>query len=387
MAFFFSSILRQRTLAGLKGTAALRSASFTTQAAIQIKKCDVHRLDEAPSTQVVLTRDEALQYYLTMQTIRSLELKTKQLFDQMIIGGSCHLYAGQEACAVGIEAAIKPTDHLITGYRTHGFAFTRSGSLRAIFAELAGRKTGLSKGRGGSMHMYTKNFYGGWAVVGSQVPLGAGLALACKYRKTDELCVCLYGDGAVNQGQVAETMNMAALWKLPIIFVCENNKYALCTPVERGSVNTNFYTRGDVIPGLRADGMDILCVREATRFASDHCRSGKGPIILELQTYRYFAHYAGDDDSYRSAEEVDEVRRNRDPISQFEVRIISNNMASTEELRQIDEQIKKEVEEATQFAIQSPEPPVEELCNHIYSNCVPQDVRGINPWTKLKSVS
>uniref|UniRef100_A0A3Q2ZAX6 Pyruvate dehydrogenase E1 component subunit alpha n=1 Tax=Hippocampus comes TaxID=109280 RepID=A0A3Q2ZAX6_HIPCM len=353
-----------------------------------IPKCDVHRLDEAPSTQVVLTRDEALQYYLTMQTIRSLELKTKQLFDQMIIGGSCHLYAGQEACAVGIEAAIKPTDHLITGYRTHGFAFTRSGSLRAIFAELAGRKTGLSKGRGGSMHMYTKNFYGGWAVVGSQVPLGAGLALACKYRKTDELCVCLYGDGAVNQGQVAETMNMAALWKLPIIFVCENNKYALCTPVERGSVNTNFYTRGDVIPGLRADGMDILCVREATRFASDHCRSGKGPIILELQTYRYFAHYAGDDeDSYRSAEEVDEVRRNRDPISQFEVRIISNNMASTEELRQIDEQIKKEVEEATQFAIQSPEPPVEELCNHIYSNCVPQDVRGINPWTKLKSVS
>ncbi|XP_077402937.1 pyruvate dehydrogenase E1 component subunit alpha, somatic form, mitochondrial-like isoform X1 [Vanacampus margaritifer] len=323
-----------------------------------------------------------------MQTIRSLELKAKQMFEQKIIRGACHLYAGQEACAVGINAAVKPTDLLITGYRTHGFIITRGGSLREIVAELAGRKTGISKGRGGSMHMYTKTFFGGHGVVGAQVPLGAGLAFACKYHKKDELCVCVYGDGAANQGQVAETMNMASLWKLPIIFICENNQYAKGTSVERCTVNTNFYKRGDAIPGLRVDGMDILCVREATRLASDHCRSGKGPIVLELQTYRYFGHFQGEDEyKYRSVDEVDKVHRNRDPISQFKGHIINNNMASTDELREIDEKSKKNVEEATQFATQSPEPPVEELCNYIYSNNIPQDVRGVNPWTKLNSVS
>ncbi|XP_077402939.1 pyruvate dehydrogenase E1 component subunit alpha, somatic form, mitochondrial-like isoform X2 [Vanacampus margaritifer] len=292
-----------------------------------------------------------------MQTIRSLELKAKQMFEQKIIRGACHLYAGQEACAVGINAAVKPTDLLITGYRTHGFIITRGGSLREIVAELAGRKTGISKGRGGSMHMYTKTFFGGHGVVGAQ-------------------------------GQVAETMNMASLWKLPIIFICENNQYAKGTSVERCTVNTNFYKRGDAIPGLRVDGMDILCVREATRLASDHCRSGKGPIVLELQTYRYFGHFQGEDEyKYRSVDEVDKVHRNRDPISQFKGHIINNNMASTDELREIDEKSKKNVEEATQFATQSPEPPVEELCNYIYSNNIPQDVRGVNPWTKLNSVS
>ncbi|XP_057677123.1 pyruvate dehydrogenase E1 component subunit alpha, somatic form, mitochondrial-like isoform X2 [Corythoichthys intestinalis] len=292
-----------------------------------------------------------------MQTIRNLELKAKQLFDQNVIRGVCHLYAGQEACAVGINAAIKATDRLITGYRCHAFTLMRGGPLRAIVAELAGRKTGISKGRGGSMHMFTKTFYGGYGVVGSQ-------------------------------GQVAETMNMAALWKLPIIFVCENNKYAKGTSMERCTVNRNFYKRGDIIPGLRVDGMDILCVREATRFASDHCRTGKGPIVMELQTYRYYGHHQLDNESmYRSVDEVDEVRRTRDPISQLEGYIIRNNLAITEELRQIDDEIKKDVEEATRFAIRSPEPLVEELCNHIYCNHPMQDVRGINSWAKLKSGS
>ncbi|XP_057677122.1 pyruvate dehydrogenase E1 component subunit alpha, somatic form, mitochondrial-like isoform X1 [Corythoichthys intestinalis] len=323
-----------------------------------------------------------------MQTIRNLELKAKQLFDQNVIRGVCHLYAGQEACAVGINAAIKATDRLITGYRCHAFTLMRGGPLRAIVAELAGRKTGISKGRGGSMHMFTKTFYGGYGVVGSQVSLGAGLALACKYQENNELCVCVYGDGAANQGQVAETMNMAALWKLPIIFVCENNKYAKGTSMERCTVNRNFYKRGDIIPGLRVDGMDILCVREATRFASDHCRTGKGPIVMELQTYRYYGHHQLDNESmYRSVDEVDEVRRTRDPISQLEGYIIRNNLAITEELRQIDDEIKKDVEEATRFAIRSPEPLVEELCNHIYCNHPMQDVRGINSWAKLKSGS
>ncbi|XP_061659613.1 pyruvate dehydrogenase E1 component subunit alpha, mitochondrial-like isoform X2 [Syngnathoides biaculeatus] len=392
MALFFTRILTQETSTTMKGVAALRSAFFTTKAAIQIKveayrKTATHLLNEAPSTHVLLTRHEALQYYFTMQTIRCLELKTKQLFDRNIIRGPCHLYVGQEACAVGIDAAVKSSDCLITGYRSHGFIFTRGGCLRAILAELAGRRAGMSKGRGGSMHMFTKTLYGGHGVVGSQVSLGAGLALACKYQKKDELCVCVYGDGAANQGQVAESMNMAALWNLPIIFVCENNKYAKGTSVDRCTVNTDFYKRGQVIPGLRVDGMDILCVREATRFASDYCRSGKGPIIMELQTYRYFGHFLGDtEDRYRSVDEVDKVRRNRDPIAKLEGYIISNNMATTEELK-IDEKSKKDVEEAAQFAIRSPEPPVKELCNYIYCNNPPQEVRGVNPWTKMKSVS
>nr|XP_057943464.1 pyruvate dehydrogenase E1 component subunit alpha, somatic form, mitochondrial-like isoform X2 [Doryrhamphus excisus] len=292
-----------------------------------------------------------------MQTIRCLELKAKALHSQNIISGPCHLYAGQEACAVGIEAAINSTDRLIAAYRSHGFAFTRGASLREIIAELAGRRTGISKGRGGPMHMFTKTFHGGHGIVGSQ-------------------------------GQVAETMNMAAIWKLPVIFVCENNKYAKGTSVNRCTVNTNFYERGDVIPGLRVDGMDVLCVREATRFASDYCRSGKGPIILELQTYRFFGHIIGDtEDKYRSVDEVDEVRRKRDPISVLEGHIITNNIASMEELKEINKKSLNDVEEAARFAIQSTQPPLEELCNYIYCNNPPLEIRGINPWTKLKSWS
>ncbi|XP_054611298.1 pyruvate dehydrogenase E1 component subunit alpha, somatic form, mitochondrial-like isoform X2 [Dunckerocampus dactyliophorus] len=292
-----------------------------------------------------------------MLTIRCLELKAEKLYNQNIITGACHLYAGQEACAVGIEAAINTTDRLITAYRSHGFTFTRGGSLREIMAELAGRRTGISKGRGGSMHMFTKTFHGGHGIVGSQ-------------------------------GQVAETMNMAAIWKLPVIFVCENNKYAKGTSVNRCTINTNFYKRGDVIPGLRVDGMDILCVREATRFACDYCRSGKGPIIMELQTYRFFGHLIGDtENKYRSGDEVDEVRRKRDPICVLEGHMVRNNMATLEELKEMNKKIVNDVEEAAQFAIQSTEPPVEELCNYIYSNNPPLEVRGINPWAKLKSCS
>ncbi|XP_033487914.2 pyruvate dehydrogenase E1 component subunit alpha, somatic form, mitochondrial-like [Epinephelus lanceolatus] len=363
-------------------------ADFTTWATFEIKKCDVHKLDEAPAAQVVLTRDEGLQYYSTMQTIRCLELKAGQLFNQRIIRGGCHLYNGQEACAVGIEAAINLTDHLITAYRSHGFTYTRGGSLKKILAELAGRAAGISKGRGGSMHMYTKTFYGGNGIVGSQVPLGAGLALACKYQNKSELSVCVYGDGAANQGQVFETFNMAALWKLPIIFVCENNRFAKGTPMERASASTDFYKRGDFIPGLRVDGMDILCVREATRFAADHCKSGKGPILLELQTYRFAGHFEGDAHlSYRSQEEVDEVRRDHDPISILRDHMLSSNMTSVEELEGIDVRIIKDVEEAAEFAVTNPEPPLEELCNHVFCNNPPLEVRGTNPWTKLKSSS
>ncbi|XP_073696438.1 pyruvate dehydrogenase E1 subunit alpha 1a isoform X1 [Garra rufa] len=363
-------------------------ADFTPQATFDIKKCDLHKLEEGPPLQSVLTREEGLQYYRTMQTIRRMELKADQLYKQKIIRGFCHLYDGQEACAMGIEAGINLSDHLITAYRAHGYTLTRGGTVREIMAELTGRRGGIAKGKGGSMHMYTKHFYGGNGIVGAQVPLGAGVALACQYLGKNELCVCLYGDGAANQGQIFETYNMASLWKLPCIFICENNKYGMGTSVERAAASTDYYKRGDFIPGLRVDGMDVLCVKEATKFAADHCRSGKGPILMELQTYRYHGHSMSDPGvSYRTREEIQEVRSKSDPISMLKDRMLSNNMASVEELKEIDVEVRKEIEDAAQFATTDPEPPLDDLCNHIFSNNPPLEVRGTNPWTKLKSVS
>uniref|UniRef100_A0A2K5J6C0 Pyruvate dehydrogenase E1 component subunit alpha, testis-specific form, mitochondrial n=1 Tax=Colobus angolensis palliatus TaxID=336983 RepID=A0A2K5J6C0_COLAP len=314
------------------------SRNFANDATFEIKKCDLHRLEEGPPVTTVLTREDGLKYYRMMQTVRRMELKADQLYKQKIIRGFCHLCDGQEACCVGLEAGINPTDHLITAYRAHGFTFTRGLSVREILAELTGRKGGCAKGKGGSMHMYAKNFYGGNGIVGAQVPLGAGIALACKYNGKDEVCLTLYGDGAANQGQIFEAYNMAALWKLPCIFICENNRYGMGTSVERAAASTDYYKRGDFIPGLRVDGMDILCVREATRFAAAYCRSGKG---------------------YRTREEIQEVRK----------------------LKEID------VEDAAQFATADPEPPLEELGYHIYSSDPPFEVRGANQWIKFKSVS
>ncbi|XP_059404419.1 pyruvate dehydrogenase E1 component subunit alpha, mitochondrial-like isoform X1 [Carassius carassius] len=381
--------LPEPQLAGARVVVSARTyADFTPQATFDIKKCDLHKLEEGPPLQAVLTREEGLQYYRTMQTMRRMELKADQLYKQKIIRGFCHLYDGQEACAVGIEAGINLSDHLITAYRAHGYTLTRGGTVREIMAELTGRRGGIAKGKGGSMHMYTKNFYGGNGIVGAQVPLGAGVALACKYLGKNELCVCLYGDGAANQGQIFETYNMASLWKLPCIFICENNKYGMGTSVERAAASTDYYKRGDFIPGLRLDGMDVLCVREATKFAAEHCRSGKGPILMELQTYRYHGHSMSDPGvSYRTREEIQEVRSKSDPISMLKDRMLSNNMASVEELKEIDVEVRKEIEDAAQFATTDPEPPLDDLCNHIFYNDPPMEVRGINPWTKLKSVS
>ncbi|XP_033841845.1 pyruvate dehydrogenase E1 component subunit alpha, mitochondrial-like isoform X1 [Periophthalmus magnuspinnatus] len=361
---------------------------FTPQVTFSIKKCDVHGLEEGPPDTSVLTRDQGLGFYRCMQTIRRMELKADQLYKQKIIRGFCHLYDGQEACAAGIEAGIERTDHVITAYRAHGFTYTRGVSAKEILAELTGRKGGVAKGKGGSMHMYAPHFYGGNGIVGAQVPLGAGVALACQYQGNNQICVSLYGDGAANQGQLFETYNMAALWKLPCVFVCENNRYGMGTAVERAAASTDYYKRGDYIPGLRVDGMDVLCVREATKFAADHCRSGKGPILLELQTYRYHGHSMSDPGvSYRTREEIQEVRTKNDPISMLKERMLSNNMASTEEFKEIDIEIRKEVEEAAQFATSDPEPPLDDLCNCIYHNSPPLEVRGTHPWAKLVSVS
>ncbi|KAA8580512.1 hypothetical protein FQN60_013470 [Etheostoma spectabile] len=248
-------------------------ADFTSQATFDIKKCDVHRLEEGPPLKAELTRDQGLQYYRVMQTVRRMELKADQLYKQKIIRGF--------SCAVGIEAAINPSDHLITAYRAHGYTYTRGIAVKEILAELTGRRGGVAKGKGGSMHMYAPHFYGGNGIVGAQVPLGAGIALACQYQGN-------------NQGQLFESFNMAALWKLPCIFTCENNQYGMGTSVERASASTDYYKRGDFIPGIRVDGMDVLCVREAFKFAAEHCRSGKGPIVMELKTYRYHGHSMSD---------------------------------------------------------------------------------------------
>uniref|UniRef100_A0A8C7N5R1 Pyruvate dehydrogenase E1 subunit alpha 1a n=1 Tax=Oncorhynchus kisutch TaxID=8019 RepID=A0A8C7N5R1_ONCKI len=332
-------------------------ADFTPEATFDIKKVDLHRLEEGPPLTATLTREEGLKYYRTMQTIRRMELKADQLYKQKIIRGFCHLYDGQEACAVGIEGGITLSDHLITAYRAHGYTLTRGGTVREIMAELTGRRGGIAKGKGGSMHMYTKNFYGGNGIVGAQ-------------------------------GQIFETYNMSSLWKLPIIFICENNQYGMGTSVERSSASTEYYKRGDYIPGLRVDGMDVLCVREATKFAADHCRSGKGPILMELQTYRYHGHSMSDPGvSYRTREEIQEVRSKSDPISMLKDRMLSNNMASIEELKEIDIAVRKEIEDAAQFATTDPEPPLDDLCSHIFANDQPFEVRAATPWTKLTSTS
>uniref|UniRef100_A0A8D2CTX8 Pyruvate dehydrogenase E1 component subunit alpha n=1 Tax=Sciurus vulgaris TaxID=55149 RepID=A0A8D2CTX8_SCIVU len=366
----------------------LSSCNFSNKATFEMKSCDLYLLEKGPPVATVLTREDGIKYYRMMQMVRRMELKADQLYKQKFIRGFCHLCDGQEACYVGLEAGIKPSDHVITSYRAHGIGYTRGLSVRSILAELTGRRGGCAKGKGGSMHMYTNRFYGGNGIVGAQVPLGAGIALACKYMGSNEICLTLYGDGAANQGQIAEAHNMAALWKLPCVFICENNLYGMGTAIERSSANTEYYKRGNFIPGLRVDGMDILCVREATKFVADYCRSGKGPILMELQTYRYHGHSMSDPGlSYRTRKEVQDVRSKSDPIMLLRERMLSKQLTCIDELMEIEANVKKEVEEAAQFATTDPEPPLHELGFHLYNNNPPFEVRGPNQWIKFKSIS
>jgi len=280
-----------------------------------------------------------------------------------------HLYNGQEAVMAGIEAGIRREDHVITAYRDHGFYLSRGGNLEAAFAELFGRVTGCAHGRGGSMHFYDKpnRFYGGNGIVGAQVPIGTGIALGCKYEKKDEVVVSLYGDGAANQGQLFEAFNMAAIWELPCIYVCENNNYAMGTSVARHAADGRFYMRGDYVPGLQVDGMDMLAVREATAYARAHCVAGKGPIVLDMVTYRYVGHSMSDPGTaYRTREEVQDVRAKRDAIEHHRNRLIKSALASEAELNDLDEKVKQEVDEAAKRAAAAAEPPLSELFTQIY---------------------
>ena len=309
--------------------------------------------------------------YSDMLLIRRFEERAGQLYGMGLIGGFCHLYIGQEAVVVGLMGAAKEGDQQITAYRDHGHMLAAGIDPKAVMAELTGRSTGLSRGKGGSMHMFSseKKFYGGHGIVGAQVPLGTGLAFANKYRGNKNVCLTYFGDGAANQGQVYESFNMAELWKLPVIYVIENNQYAMGTSVERSSAVADFSKRGASfgIPGVQVDGMDVEAVQKAGEEAMAHCRAGKGPIILEMKTYRYRGHSMSDPAKYRSKEELTEVREKRDPIENFGKKLLERGVMTEADMKAMDAQVKATVIASAEFATESPEPGLEELYTDIYA--------------------
>lgn len=315
------------------------------------------------------SRETYLYWYESMLLMRKFEEKAGQLYGQQKIRGFCHLYIGQEACASGAKTALTKDDKWITAYRDHGIPLALGTSPNAIMAELFAKSTGCSKGKGGSMHMFDKevNFIGGHGIVGGQIPLGAGIAFAEKYNKTENLCMCYMGDGAVRQGSFHETLNMAMLYKLPVIFVIENNGYAMGTSVKRSSNVTELYTLGEAydMPSEPVDAMDVEAVHEAVAKAAERARTGNGPTLLEFRTYRYKGHSMSDPMKYRTREELEEYRL-RDPIEQVRKRILDQSVATEEELAQIDQKVKGQVDESVRFAEESPYPEPEEVFKDVY---------------------
>ena len=323
------------------------------------------------SAKANVSKDDLLHYYREMLLIRRFEEKAGQLYGMGLIGGFCHLYIGQEAVVVGLEAAAEQGDKRITSYRDHGHMLACGMNPDGVMAELTGRIGGYSKGKGGSMHMFSKekHFYGGHGIVAAQVPIGAGLAFSDKYNGTDRVTFAYFGDGAANQGQVYETFNMAALWKLPVIFVIENNQYAMGTAQKRSTSSPDIFTRGEAfgIAGQAVDGMNVLEVKAAGELAVKHCRAGKGPFILEVKTYRYRGHSMSDPAKYRTREEVQKMREERDPIEYVRSLLLTGKHATEEDLKTIDKGIKKVVNASTDFAKESPEPDLSELWTDIYA--------------------
>ena len=307
----------------------------------------------------------ARKFYRDMLLIRRFEEKAGQLYGMGLIGGFCHLYIGQEAVVVGMQAALVEGDEVVTAYRDHGHMLACGMDPKGVMAELTGRIGGYSKGKGGSMHMFSreKNFFGGHGIVGAPAPIGTGIAFANKYRGGKHVCLTYFGDGASNQGQVYESFNMAELWKLPVVYVIENNQYAMGTSVARSSAQPDFHLRGSSfnIPGKQVDGMDVEAVHAAGAEAVQWCRDGKGPIILEMKTYRYRGHSMSDPAKYRTREEVQEVREKRDPIDHYGLRLVERGLVSADELKTMDKEIRGIVNNASEFASESPEPPAEEL--------------------------
>ena len=322
-------------------------------------------------TKGAVDKDQLLSYYRMMLLIRRFEERAGQLYGMGLIGGFCHLYIGQEAVAVGVQSVKQPNDEIITGYREHGHMLASGMNPKAVMAELTGRAAGVSKGKGGSMHMFSqeRRFFGGHGIVGAPASLGTGLALANRYRGDGAVAFVYFGDGATNQGQVYEAFNMAELWRLPAVYVIENNQYAMGTSIERSSSETHLYRRGASfnIPGKEVDGMDVLAVREAAGAAAEHARSGKGPFILEMKTYRYRGHSMSDPGKYRTREEIDEVRKHRDPIDHVQELLVSQKIADDAALKAIDAEVKKVVADAAEYARTAPEPDPSELYTDVYA--------------------
>ena len=313
--------------------------------------------------------DELLGFYRQMVLIRRFEERAGQLYGMGLIGGFCHLYIGQEAVAVGVQSIAEKGDQFITGYRDHGHMLAAGMDPKEVMAELTGRIGGSSKGKGGSMHMFdvAAGFFGGHGIVGAQVSLGTGLAFADRYRDNKKICFTYFGDGAANQGQVYESFNMAELWRLPVVYLIENNQYAMGTSIERSSATTELFQRGASfnIPGDKVDGMDVLAVRDAAKKAAEHARSGKGPYILEMKTYRYRGHSMSDPAKYRTKEEVDEVKKTRDPIDHVK-QLMADAGVKEDAIKKIDDEVKAIVLGAVEFAQSSPEPDPSELYTDIY---------------------
>lgn len=314
-------------------------------------------------------KEQVKKFYDDMLLIRRFEEKAGQIYGMGLIGGFCHLYIGQEAVVVGMQSAITGDDAVITSYRDHGHMLACGMEPKGVMAELTGREGGYSKGKGGSMHMFSKekNFYGGHGIVGACVPLGTGLAFSQKYQDSDQVTLCYMGDGTVNQGQVYESFNMAELWSLPVVYIIENNEYAMGTSVKRASAQTELYRRGESfnVPGEQVDGMDVFAVAEAGRKAVEWARSGKGPYILEMKTYRYRGHSMSDPAKYRSKEEVNKKRAESDPIERVREKLLNDKVYTEDELKDIDRKVKSVVAEAVEFAQESPEPHPDELTTDI----------------------
>ncbi|KAK5078993.1 alpha subunit of pyruvate dehydrogenase [Lithohypha guttulata] len=335
---------------------------------------ETYELDPPPY-ELMTTKKELKKMYYDMVAVRRMEMAADRLYKEKKIRGFCHLSTGQEAVAVGIEHAITRDDAVITAYRCHGFALMRGGTVKSIIGELLGRREGIAYGKGGSMHMFAPNFFGGNGIVGAQVPVGAGIAFAHQYNGSKTATISLYGDGASNQGQVFEAYNMAKLWKLPCIFACENNKYGMGTSAARSSALTEYYKRGQYIPGLKINAMDVLAVKAATQYGKEYTANENGPLVFEFVTYRYGGHSMSDPGTtYRTREEIQRMRSTNDPIAGLKQKILDWEVCSEDELKSIDKQaradVDKEVDEAEKMAVPDPTPKI--LFEDIY-------VRGSEP--------
>jgi len=387
----FNAVRRMPALRTVTTDAASSHAEKDDVPAEDDKPFNVKLSDEAfetyeldpPSYTLETTKKELKQMYYDMVAIRRMEMAADRLYKEKKIRGFCHLSTGQEAVAVGIEHALTKQDHLITAYRCHGFAMMRGGTVRSIIGELLGRREGIAYGKGGSMHMFSTGFYGGNGIVGAQVPVGAGIAFANQYEGKANVTLALYGDGASNQGQIFEAFNMAKLWNLPIIFGCENNKYGMGTAAHRAAALTDYYKRGQFIPGLKINGMDVLAVKAAVQYGKEWAAAGKGPLVYEYVTYRYGGHSMSDPGTtYRTREEIQRMRSTNDPIAGLKQKLLDWGVTTEEELKSLDKEARSHVDEevAAAEAMEAPPATPEVLFEDIYvRGSEPQFMRGRIP--------